>query len=216
MRKKSFKYLTIAAINLTILTGLLALWTDKLELTFHDLVRPIEFLKIIGFSIASLVGMRILVNYFRKRNITKTSSKIKIAALLTFLISSYLYIEYTSKFISNAIINRQFRNQIADKIKPTKYLAYGSTAENLSIKEYQEIVRMAGFIKLPNEASNIKYLFSYDGFLPDHIFTLTYDLPKEIKTDTFNYQSKDGQFTSSQICEIIGDKKRITYNESER
>jgi len=123
MIKKSLKYLTIAFINVIVLTVLLAFWTDRLELTFNDWVRPREFLKIIGFTIVSLISMRILVSYFRHRNITVSSSKIKIAALLTFLISSYLYIDYTTKLINNVILNGQFRNQIADKIKPSNILA---------------------------------------------------------------------------------------------
>ena len=50
MLRKSFKYLIVALVNFTILIVLLALWTDKFELLFNDLVRPKEFLKIIGFS----------------------------------------------------------------------------------------------------------------------------------------------------------------------
>src|SRR5688500_4509780 len=119
MLKKSLKYLIVAIVNLIFLTVLLALWTDKLELTFNERVRPREFLKIMGFSFLSLIAMRILVTFFRRRHITTTSLKIKIAALLTFLISSYLYIDYSTKVISNAILNKQFRNQIADKIKPS-------------------------------------------------------------------------------------------------
>ena len=51
MIKNSFKYLIIIFVNLSILTILLAIWTDKFELEFNDLVRPIEFLKLIGISI---------------------------------------------------------------------------------------------------------------------------------------------------------------------
>jgi len=94
MLKKSSKYLIIALLNLTVLTILLALWTDRLELLFNDWVRPIEFLKIIGFSIASLIAMRIAVSFFRKRAITDRKTKLRIALILTFLASSYLYIDY--------------------------------------------------------------------------------------------------------------------------
>ena len=67
MLRKSLKYLLIVTVNLTVLTALLAFWTDKLELTFNDLVRPLEFLKILGFTALSLIGIRILVFYFRKK-----------------------------------------------------------------------------------------------------------------------------------------------------
>ena len=213
MLKKSFKYLLIATVNLTVLTALLAFWTDELELTFNNLVRPLEFLKILGFTTLSLIGMRILVFYFRKKNIQATRTKLKSAMLLTLLISSYLYVDYSIKFAKNVIVNRQFRNEIADKIKPANGLANGTTAENLTIKEYQEIAGMNWFPKLPIEATNIMYNYQYDGFLPDYSFSLTYDLPKEMKVDTINYES--GDFTKYQTFELIDNKKRVTYNEGE-
>jgi lipid-A-disaccharide synthase-like uncharacterized protein len=195
------------------LTTLLAFWTDKLELTFNDLVRPLEFLKILGFTMLSLICMRILVSYFRKKNIQATRTKLKSAMLLTLLISSYLYVDYSIKFVKNVIVNRQFRNEIADKIKPANGLANGTTAENLTIKEYQEIAGMNWFPKLPIEATNIMYNYQYDGFLPDYSFSLTYDLPKEKIVDTINYVS--GDFTKYQTFELVDNKKRVTYNEGE-
>ncbi|MFY7732707.1 MAG: hypothetical protein ACOVSR_04435 [Bacteroidia bacterium] len=214
MLRKSFRYLLIATVNLTILTALLAFWTDELELKFNDLVRPLEFLKILGFTALALIGMGILIFYFRKKKIQATRTKLKSAIILTVLISSYLYVDYSIKFVKNVIINRQFRSEIADKIKPANGLANGTTAENLTIREYQEIAGMNWFPKLPIEATNIMYNYQYDGFLPDYSFSLTYDLPKEIKVDTINYKS--GDFTKFQTFEIIDNKKQVTYNESER
>ncbi len=214
MLKKSLKYLIVVTANLIILTVLLALWTDKLELTFNDWVRPREFLKIAGISLASLIAIRILISFFRNKNITATSLKIKIATLLTFLISSYLYIDYSTKVISNVFVHRQFRNQIADKIKPSKQLANGTKGDSLTIKEYQQIAKMYWFPKLPIEASNIYYNYSYDGFLPDYLFTLTYDLPIQQTVDTINY--KKGDFSKSQSFIIVDNKKRVTYSEYEQ
>ena len=124
-----------------------------------------------------------------------------------------MYVDYSIKFAKNVIVNRQFRNEIADKIKPANGLANGTTAENLTIKEYQEIAGMNWFPKLPIEATNIMYNYQYDGFLPDYSFSLTYDLPKEMKVDTINYES--GDFTKYQTFELIDNKKRVTYNEGE-
>lgn len=214
MIKKSLKYLIVAFINVTLLTVLLALWTDRLELTFNDWVRPRESLKIVGFTIVSLIAIRILVSYFRHKSITTTSTKIKISALLTFLISSYLYIDYSTKVINNVILNGQFRNQIADKIKPSDIFAKGTKAESLTIKEYQQISKMYWFPKLPIEASNINYAYGYDGFLADYSFTLTYDLPAKIKVDTMNI--KNGDFSQYQSFVTIGNINRVTYSEGEQ
>ena len=63
--------------------------------------------------------MRFLVIYFRHRDITARSEKIKTAVLLTFLISSYLYINYSTKVFSNVFLNGQFRNQITLPLEAT-------------------------------------------------------------------------------------------------
>lgn len=212
MVKKSFKYLSIATVNLAVLTVLLAFWTDRLELIFHTFVRPLGFLKILGFTALSLIGMRILVYYFRKKNIQTTSTKIKSAILLTLLISSYLYVDYSVKFVNNVLINRQFRNNIADKIKPAQGLAKGTKAAHLTITEYQEISRISRFPEIPTEATDIEYVYEYDGLLPDYTFSLTYYLPMKLKVDTLNYKS--GDYSTYQTVNIIDNKKKVTYKES--
>lgn len=214
MLKKSAKYLIIVVVNIIILTALLALWTDKLELIFNDWVRPREFIKIVTFSLVSLIAIRILVGIFRKRNITKRSLKLKISVLLTILISSFLYIDYSAKVISNVFINRQFRNQIAQKIKPFNELANGTQGSSLTIKEYQQITKMCGFPKLPDEASNIQYSYGHDQFLPDYSFTITYDLPIQNEVDAINYRK--GDFSKYQSFVTTGNIKRVTYSESEQ
>lgn len=210
--KKTVKYFLVAILNLTVLTALLACWTDKLELTFNDIVLPLEFLKILGFTFLSLIGMRLLVFYFKKKNVQEIRTKLKAAALVTLLISSYLYIDYSIKCVKNCIVDRKFRNQIVQKIKQEHRLN-GTSAAHLTNKEYVEITKINWFPKLPAEATNIAYYYDYDGFLPDHLFTLTYDLPQEMKVDTFNY--KHNEFSQSRTFEMIDGIKRVTYTENE-
>lgn len=214
MLKKTVNYLIIVIVNIIVLTALLALWTDKLELLFNEWVRPREFIKIIAFSLVSLIAIRIVVGIFRKRNITKRSLKLKISAFLTFLIFSYLYIDYSTRIISNVFINREFRNQIAKKIKPFNELANGTQGSNLTIKEYQQITKMCWLPKLPDEASNIQYSYGHDQFLPDYSFTVTYDLPIQNEVDTINYRK--GDFSKYQSFVVIGNIKKVTYSESEQ
>jgi hypothetical protein len=213
MLKKSLKYLIIVFVNTTLLALLLVLWTDRLELAFNCWVRPRGFLKITGFAILSLISISILVSCFRRRSTTTTTLKIQISALLTLLISSYLYIDYTAKVVNNVILNRQFRNQIADKIKPSNFLANGTKGDSLTIKEYQQITKMYWFPKLPDEASNISYTYGYDGFLPDYLFTLTYNLPAQMKVDTINIRK--GDFSKCQSFVTVDNIKRVTYSQGE-
>jgi len=214
MLRKSNNYLTVATVNLIVLTVLLAFWADELEQTFNFLVIPLEWLKILGLTALSIFGMRILDYYFRKKNINSARTKLISAIFLTFLISSYLYADYSIKFVKNVILNGKFRNQIADKIEPAIGLANGTTAENLTIKEYHEIASMNGFPKLPVEATNIMYDYQYEGFLPDYSFSLNYDLPMEMKVDTINYIN--GDFSKYQTFELIDNQKRVTYEEAEQ
>jgi hypothetical protein len=210
MIKRSLKYLIIAAVNVSILTAMLLLWTDKLQITYNFLILPIEFLKILGFSLVSLISMRVLINYFRKKNIISITSKIKIASLLTFLISSYLYIDYSSRIIRNRIIDGEFRARVADKIKKTGRLN-GTKADSLTIEEYKAIAKTVPFPQIPGEAENIGYSYDFDGLLPDYYFSLTYEIPKKIEIDTMNYHKP--HFFKYQTFEVIGDKKKVIYNE---
>lgn len=165
------------------------------------------------FNIASLIAIRIAISFFHYRNITSVSFKIKIATILTFLISAYLYIDYSAKIINNVIIDRQFRNQISKKIIHSKLLE-GTIGNNLTFKEYQQISKMYWFPTLPKEASNIQYSFSCEGFLNDYLFELTYDLPIETKVEAIDY-NKSG-FSKFQSSEIIDNKRRVTYSESQQ
>jgi hypothetical protein len=126
----------------------------------------------------------------------------------------YLYIDYSTKVVSNVFINRQFRNQIAKKIKPSNELAYGTQGNSLTIKEYQQITKMCWFPKLPDEASNIQYSYGHDRFLPDYSFTVTYDLPIQNEVEAINYRK--GDFSKHQSFIVIGNIKRVTYSEGEQ
>ncbi len=73
---------------------------------------------------------------------------------------------------------------------------------------------MYWFPKLPDEAFNINYTYGYDGFLPDYLFTLTYDLPAQIKVDTINI--KKGDFSKYQSFVTVDNIKRVRYSEGEQ
>ncbi len=207
MIRKSIKYLAIVLVNLIILTGLLAYWTDFIEQSFNSWVRPIEFLKIIGFSLLSLIGIRIAIRFFRKRN-TEIKDRIRISVLLTILISSFLYFNYSKKIYENRIKNGKLRKELAMKIEPANGLAFGTKADNLTFEEYEIITSIKWFPKLQKKADSISYYYTYDGFLPDFDFNVSYSLPKNIEIDSTEF--KYGEIR----IESIGIKNRITYFES--
>ena len=215
MLYKSLKYISIAIVNLILLLTLLLLWADRLMLIFNvnEFIPVFEFIKLLGISFISLLGMRILVIYFREYKITDNWLKIKMSIGLTLLISSYFYITYSSKVIQNSIIDRRLRNGIVDKIVVVNSLE--TKAEHLTIIEYRELVKMSWFPQLPDEATDIEYTYWKELFLPDFSFTLSYSVPKEIAVEVIEDDS-DKDYSKSQNFVIIGDKKRVTHIEEEK
>ena len=206
MIRKSIKYLVIVVINLIILTVLLAYWTDFVERTFNSMVRPIEFSKIIGFSLLSLILIRIAVGFFRKWR-TPIKKRIQISTLLTILISSFLYFNYSKKIYENRILKGELRKELAMKIEPANGLAFGTKADNLTFEQYEEITRIKWFPKLQKNADSISYYYTYDGFLPDYSFSVSYSLPKNIEVDSTEFKY------GKTYIDTIGNKKRISYSE---
>ncbi len=206
----SLKYFGVASANVVLLSGILALWTDSLELTFHKMVRPLEFLKVLVVSSLALLVMFLLTFFLRRRSV-KTGTRVVVASLLTMVISSGLYVSYSRRILHNVIIQGRLRAQIAGKIRPSHGLANGTKADHLSFDEYEEVARTAGFPDIPPAASDIKYDFQYDGFLPDYSLDITYEVPKLTKISS----SKDSsnRYTRYQTVEVTGDSKRVFYHE---
>ncbi len=212
MFKKSLKYLIIIFVNLILLTIFLTIWTDELELQFNDLVRPIEFLKLIGITILGLAILGNVSSVFRKLKINSVKRKIRISTILILLISSYFYVDYSMKIYTNRFTNGEVRNGIMKKISPVENgLGMGTKGENLTEKEYSEITKISWFQKAPKNAENISYEYDYEAFLPDYSFSLSYDLPKETKVDILNYVNDS--FSKKRSFEIIENKIRVTYHE---
>ena len=212
MLKKSIKYIIIAIINWLILVLLLKISTDKFDICLKESYLGDMILSISFITILSLLGVRIFVFLVRKKALHK-STKIKIAALITLLISSFLYSHFFNKFRNDIIVNGDFRNQIAMKIKKSDWV-HGTKATNLTFKEYQEIKNTNWFPNLPKEASDIDYYYEYEGFLPDYSFVLKYNLPKNMNVDTLNYD-KDG-FSKTKSFILYKNKKRVTYSEGQQ
>lgn len=208
--KRAFKYLVIAAINAVLLTAMLWLWADKLEVLFSDWVLVIEALKILGCTVASLIAIRIAVYFLRKKNIANNRTRIKVATAITLLISSYLYIEYAVNIADHNITNRQFRQAIAAK---TSYDGMSREVANLSYKEYAAIREMTCYPAVDSNANNISFAYHYDGFLPDYDFSISYFLPLGSKADTFNRQQ--GEFSESQTTDTVNGQLKVTYTETE-
>jgi hypothetical protein len=213
--KRYIKYLVIVFINFIVLSILLLLWTDKVELFFNESIRDIEYVKIVAITFLTLILIRFSVYFFRKFNLINPKTKLKYTIVLTLIASSFLYFDYSKKLITNRIINREIRNCLGEKVKPNlNGLANGNKAENLTFEEYELIRKINWFPKIPKEAKSINYLYEYDGFLPDHSFILSYNVPKNMKIKIFDINEDD--FSQSQTVEILKTSKKVEYSESEQ
>jgi hypothetical protein len=190
---------------------MLLLWTDKFEVAFNEGVRTVEFLRILVFTMASLAAVYFVLLLLKKRKVSDASLKIKITALVTFLASSYLYIDYVAKVVDNRFVNQQLRENILKKVRPADQMAYGTRADSLSLREYKVVAGKRGYPKLPDAARNISYIDAYDGFLPDYYFSIAYEVPKEVKTDTFTVEK--GNFIRQQAVKDLDRTKKVTYYE---
>lgn len=121
--------------------------------------------------------------------------------------SSFLYVNYLKMIYKNRIEKRDLRKELAIKIAAANQLAYGTKATHLTFDEYQEITQITWFPKLQKHADNISFLYTYDGFLPDYSFSLSFDLPSSARLDSTAFKHGDVRI------DFIGNKKRIQYNE---
>lgn len=134
-----------------------------------------------------------------------------VASLLTMTISSGLYVGYGRRVAHNVIMKGGLRTSIADKIRPSHALANGTQADHLTNKEYQELARTAGFPNIPGLATDIRYVYQYDGFLPDYSLDLTYLVP--ITTKIAVCEESRGRYTQSQTVETSRNYKKVSYHE---
>ncbi len=206
------KNLFILFINGCILTLLLALWTDELECAVNPGIRPFEFLKIIGITILTLVVYGVFKSFKNLQDKLNNYSTGKQFTVITIITCLYLYLPYTVKVIENQMIDKELRVNLATKVKYSPWLAYGSKIDSMTISEYKIICRNNNFPKLPKEAKNINYSHSFDGFLPDYDFSLSYDLPLDYKVNIFK-KGVEHQWYESQSVDTLETHLRVYYNE---
>ena len=209
---KSLNYLIIAGINWFLLLVLAVLSTDELDEKFSDDSIANNAFLITLLTLFALAITRIYIYIVRKKAVAK-QTKSRVAIVITFVVSSFLYLYYAKKCIEDGIINAELRKDMVTKISKSDWF-YGTKGKNLSYEQYQIVLENERLIKIPKEATNIEYYYEYEGFLPDYYLSIDYDLPLSSKVKTIDYN--DGEFTKSQDFVIKGTKKRVTYSEGLR
>lgn len=111
MIKKSQKHLIIVAVNWVVLCLLFKISTDELDLALDNSHNSSGIFIITIFTLISLFVIRILLFFFRKKNLAR-KTKIKIAIVATLITSSLLYVSFLKKYVSDILINKDIRMQL--------------------------------------------------------------------------------------------------------
>ena len=208
MLRKNLKYALIVVVNALALTFLLGIWFDKVEYSFRPYAILIECIKILGISIACLLGIYILIRKLKNNN-RYGQHKIQPSILICLVISSLLYIPYTIR-VWDVSMNESRKN-LSNKIVQQGEYPNGSKAEHLTWDEYSIIVNTTWLPEISQSAREISYEYYYDGFLPDYSFDLKYQLPIKVHIDTFNIES--GRFSKYQTYKVKAGMKEVNYFE---
>ena len=208
--KRSFKYLLIALVNLLVLIVMLALWADALLLTFNSVTVLWELLRILGFTLLALIGMSLLVFTLRRRGAVPVRQRIKRAVLLTLILCSWLYVDYSVKLINNRVVNRTVRADLVSKVATFPF-PRTLFAENLTPKEYRQIRTVVEFPELPPEASNIRISYSISGLQGDYNMEVHYDLPPDTPVDQLEH--REGDLVTRRSHEVLEDRVRATWKQ---
>jgi hypothetical protein len=207
--KKSLKYFLITGLNLMILTIMLAIWTDKVELVFYDIVRPLQFFILLCISLLNLVVMRIMVSILRRQNKQSLKKKIILSIIICLILSSFQYYTYSIKIFQNNIKNSEIRQSIESKItfdEPYLFI------KDLTFSEYNEIQKLRKFIPLPETSERI-YLELYQQpgpFGQDFSIRINFVVPLNEEIETIN-ETDDPGYTKTLTFEIIEEKKHVEY-----
>lgn len=207
---KSLKYFIIALLNAVLLFYLSNTCYDELSNRFDSHLD--DFFKILVVIIVTLIGMRILVAYFRRKKIESTRTKIIVAIAFTLLVSSYLYVDFSYQLIHNKMLNRTFRSALNRKLKTVMEGRYGERTKIaciLSNSEYQEISQNHFLPKLPIEATNISLKCEFESFMGDYSVHVDYDVPLYVEVKTV--EKEGGNWNENQSFETIGNIKRVSY-----
>jgi hypothetical protein len=175
-----------------------------------------EIFKVFAFSIAVLIGLRILVTFFRKKKLQSVRIKMKFSILVTIILSSYFYIDYTSRLINNKILNQKLRVELIQKVSTLDMGAYQMiSAKNLTITEYNQLKQAKGYPNINNKATNIRFSNSYYSNLAgDYDLTISYLLPVEIEIESYKHQDGKVDYKEQQTIEKLGEIQKVTYEES--
>lgn len=173
-------------VMITVLCFLLIIWTDDVYFKTNsiNLILSYQLVKIV---LHSFIAYRIAKYLCKKLSSVGKLNEVNhntYFLILFVLFNSYILIQYSYRVISFKIVNAELRGSIADKLIKTKTIGTGYEGQNLSYKEYQEIIRFTNLPDIPEVSTDI---YIYDWYEFDFSRIVEFNVPRNYKID---YSSK--------------------------
>jgi hypothetical protein len=189
---------------------------DKTFEITNSFVMKLELLAVILISI--LVGLTIfLVEFVGEKKSVPLKKRNKQIILITIVLSILMVFRFGARLYGQNITNYPYRWELNKKMSKSEYGIYGIvglsgySAENLSIKHYNELGKEVWLPKIVSEADSISIYHSYDDFLPDYGFKMFYYVQQSVSVDTFYIV--DGSFSKRQNYTLSEGLKKVEYEE---
>jgi len=149
-----------------------------------------------------------LVNNRAKHNLRY--KKLLFSAIVAVALSANLYSSYASKAY-NRLYHPAYQT-LGSKVTDAHRMAFGTTATGLTLEEYNLLRELQPFEAAPPQATNITYVYAYDGFLADYLFELSYDVPASTPVKVMDVE--EDRFEKTQRVDTLENHLRVHYSET--
>lgn len=224
--KKILEYISKAFLNFTlhlllisahavVLYFIAKLWIDEFELKIspHRIDSQLNIIFVFSCVVVIVFLVKRIVQRKKQQTILQ---RFKISAVLTLIVFSWLYVDYTAQIIRNRLINQNVRAELLDKtFIGNMGRATFVNAKDLSYREYKQFARPLKLIKLNKKAYDITLDCDVTRNLAGEYATnITYSLSSSIDVKEFEYQGDRKDYKKSQTVEPVGEVQKVTFEEA--
>ena len=215
--KKSIKYILVVLTFIILNFLFWKIGDDCLSNKINDKSNESVLTNLIFIGVFTLImiGIARWIIGFLKFVPKTRKSKLTLGIIIALIIFGNTTVFNIKNIASRILSDKNERTILCEKIKDANYLAYGTTAEELTIKEYNQIRNLIYLPSISDKSYDISYLYSYDGFLPDYTLQISYKLPKEIKVEVYN-KEEGYDFGEGRRIEEFDNYNLVHYSEYNR
>ena len=141
-----------------------------------------ELIRIVLHSVLAYKLSKILIVKLKLNQKFNSSKPIKIFFLTYLICNSFIVLQYSSRFISNFLINREMRNNLNCRVTKLGPAGWGYECDSLNYAEFTELTKCYKLIEIPKEASAI---FVHNWRYLSAISTVEFNVPKNIIVQKF-------------------------------